>query len=140
MRAKQSSQLLEYTVRCLVFGVCCAWPLLELFLSSCLLAHNLSGVSCTTNEDDLFVQMFIRIGFMTFFWLSIISQPTDNTTPCASMCASICMALFASLVIHTFQLVFSAGTVFFSHNESARTMFRLVFSAKRTGPMTQGRL
>ena len=54
---------------CLVFGVCCAWPLLELFLSSCLLAHNLSGVSCTTmHDDDLFVQMFIRIGFMTFFF------------------------------------------------------------------------
>ena len=35
----------------------------------------------------------------------------------------------------TFQIVFfSAGTVFFSHNKSAGTMFRLVFSAKRTEP------
>jgi len=44
--------------------------------------------------------------------------------------------VFASLVIHTFQLVFSAGTMFFSHNESAGIMFRFVFSAKRTGPMS----
>ena len=29
---------------------------------------------------------------------------------------------------------FSVGTVFFSHNKSAGTVFRLVFSAKRTGP------
>ena len=39
------------------------------------------------------------------------------------------MALFASLIIRLFQLVFSARTVFFSHNKSAGTMFRLVFSA-----------
>jgi len=45
------------------------------------------------------------------------------------------MALFVSLIIRTFQLVFSAGTLFFSHNKSAGTVFRLVFSAKRTGPM-----
>jgi len=43
------------------------------------------------------------------------------------------MALFASLIIRTFQLIFSAETVFFSHNKSAGTVFRLVFSAKRTG-------
>ena len=40
----------------------------------------------------------------------------------------------ACLVIHTFQLVFSAETVFFSHNKSIGTMFRLVFSAKQIGP------
>ena len=45
-----------------------------------------------------------------------------------------CTALFASLIICFFQLVFSVGTMFFSHNKSAGTMFRLVFSAKRTGP------
>ena len=38
-------------------------------------------------------------------------------------------ALFASLIIRLFQLAFSAGTVFFSRNKSAGTMFRLVFSA-----------
>ena len=42
--------------------------------------------------------------------------------------------LFAYLIIRTFQLVFLAETVFFSHNKSTRTVFRLVFSAKRTGP------
>ena len=40
--------------------------------------------------------------------------------------------MFASLIIRLFQLVFSAGTVFFSHNKSVGTVFRLVFSAKRT--------
>ena len=45
------------------------------------------------------------------------------------------MALFAFLIIRTFQLIFSAETVFFSHNRSAEIMFRLVFSAKRTGPI-----
>ena len=45
------------------------------------------------------------------------------------------MALFAFLIIRTFQLIFSAGIVFFSHNKSVGTVFRLVFSAKRTGPI-----
>ena len=45
----------------------------------------------------------------------------------------LCKALFACLIIRIFQLVFSAGTVFFSHNKSAETMFRFVLSAKRTG-------
>ena len=51
-------------------------------------------------------------------------------------------ALFVSLIIRTFQPVFSAGTVFFSHNKSAGTVFRHVFSAKRTepsyGPVREG--
>jgi len=42
-------------------------------------------------------------------------------------------ALFAFLIIRLFQLVFSAETVFFSHNKSVGAVFRLVFSAKRTG-------
>ena len=41
-------------------------------------------------------------------------------------------ALFACFIIRTFQLVFSAGTVFSSHSKSAGTVFRLVLSAKRT--------
>ena len=44
------------------------------------------------------------------------------------------MAMFASLIIRLFQLVFLAGIVFFSHNKSAGTVFRFVFSAKRMGP------
>jgi len=43
--------------------------------------------------------------------------------------------MFVSFIIHTFQLVFSAGTTFFSHDKSAGTVFRFVFSAKRTGPV-----
>jgi hypothetical protein len=33
-------------------------------------------------------------------------------------------ALFIRLIIRTFQLVFSAGTVFFSHNKSANSVFQ----------------
>jgi len=43
-------------------------------------------------------------------------------------------ALFAYLIIRLFQFVFLAGTVFFSHNKSVGTAFRLIFSAKRTEP------
>ena len=39
----------------------------------------------------------------------------------------IILVLIASLIIRTFQLIFSAGTVFFSHDKSARTLFRLIF-------------
>jgi len=42
--------------------------------------------------------------------------------------------LFACLIIRTFQLVFSVETVFFSHNKSVGTVFRLVFSANLTNP------
>ena len=42
------------------------------------------------------------------------------------------MVLFVSQIIRIFQLAFSIGTVFFSHNKSAETLFRLIFSAKRT--------
>ena len=67
------------------------------------------------------------------------------STPLCSHCRSRCRwvqrpiinssALFVSLIIRTFQFVFSAETVFFSHNKSPGTVFRLVFSAKWTGPM-----
>ena len=43
------------------------------------------------------------------------------------------MALFISLIIRLFSLVFLARAVFFSHNKSAEIVFWLVFSAKRTG-------
>ena len=35
--------------------------------------------------------------------------------------------LFVYLIIRTFQLIFSARTIFFSHNKSAGIVFRLVF-------------
>ena len=40
--------------------------------------------------------------------------------------------MFASLIICTFQLIFSTRTVFSSHNKSAKTMFRL-FSSEANG-------
>ena len=53
--------------------------------------------------------------------------------PYARIVSNRQLALFDSLIIYTFQLVFSAGTMFFSHNKSAGTMFRLIFSVKWTG-------
>jgi hypothetical protein len=41
------------------------------------------------------------------------------------------MALFVRLIIRTFQPVFSAGTVFFSHNRLVSNTFSHGFSAKR---------
>ena len=45
------------------------------------------------------------------------------------------VALFTCLIICTFQLVFSAGTVFFSYDKSAETMFRLVFFSEANGAL-----
>jgi hypothetical protein len=45
------------------------------------------------------------------------------------------MALFIRLIIRIFQLVFSVGTVFFSHNKSANNVFQLAYQRSRTGPM-----
>jgi hypothetical protein len=44
----------------------------------------------------------------------------------------ICYTTFACLIIRTFQLVFSTGTVFFSHTKLANSTFSHDFSAKRT--------
>jgi hypothetical protein len=41
--------------------------------------------------------------------------------------------MFVCLIIHTFQLVFSIGTVFSSPNKSTNSTFSYVFSTKRTG-------
>jgi hypothetical protein len=43
-------------------------------------------------------------------------------------------ALFIRLIIRTFQLVFSAGTMFFSHNKSANSVFQPTYQHSRTGP------
>ena len=42
--------------------------------------------------------------------------------------------MFACLIICTFQLVFSVGTMFFSHSKLARIVFWFIFSTKQTGP------
>jgi hypothetical protein len=46
------------------------------------------------------------------------------------------MALFIWLIIRLFQLVFSAGTVFFSHNKSANSVFQPAYQHSRTGPIS----
>jgi hypothetical protein len=45
------------------------------------------------------------------------------------------VALFIRLIIRTFQLDFLAGTVFFSHNKSAISVFQPAYQHSRTGPM-----
>jgi hypothetical protein len=44
------------------------------------------------------------------------------------------MTLFIRLIIRTFQLVFLARTVFFSHNKSANSVFQSTYQHSRTGP------
>jgi hypothetical protein len=43
-------------------------------------------------------------------------------------------ALFIRLIIRLFQLVFLAGTVFFSHNKSANSVFQPAYQHSRTAP------
>jgi hypothetical protein len=50
------------------------------------------------------------------------------------------LALFIRLIIRLFQLVFSAGTVFFSHNKSANNVFQPAYQHSRTGPLSSIRL
>jgi hypothetical protein len=45
------------------------------------------------------------------------------------------MALFIWLIIRLIQLVFSAGTVFFSHKKSANSVFQPAYNSSRTTPI-----
>jgi hypothetical protein len=42
--------------------------------------------------------------------------------------------LFIWLIIRLIQLVFSAGTVFFSHEKSANSVFQPAYNSSRTAP------
>jgi hypothetical protein len=42
--------------------------------------------------------------------------------------------MFIRLIIRLFQLIFSAGTVFFSHNKSANSIFQPAYQHSRTAP------
>ena len=61
---------------------------------------------------------------------------TLDTLPPSQVLAERLRSRSAYLIIRTIQLVFSAGTIFFSHNNSARTVFFSQFSqvsASQTG-------
>jgi hypothetical protein len=45
------------------------------------------------------------------------------------------MALFIWLIIRLIQLVFSAGTLFFSHKKSANSVFQPAYNSSRTAPL-----
>jgi hypothetical protein len=47
------------------------------------------------------------------------------------------MALFIWLIICLIQLVFSAGTVFFSHKKSTNNAFQLAYNSSRTRPIAK---
>jgi hypothetical protein len=51
--------------------------------------------------------------------------------------SSTSMAMFIWLIIRLIQLVFSAGTVFFSHKKSANSVFQPAYNSSRTAPMQQ---
>jgi hypothetical protein len=46
------------------------------------------------------------------------------------------LALFIWLIIRLIQLVFSAGTVFFSHKKSVNSVFQSAYNSSRTGLLT----
>jgi hypothetical protein len=46
----------------------------------------------------------------------------------------IAEALFIRLIIRLFQFIFSAGTVFSSHNKSANSVFQPAYQHSRTAP------
>jgi hypothetical protein len=48
-------------------------------------------------------------------------------------CTRYVTRLFTRLIIRLFQLVFSAETVFFSHNKSANNVFQQAYQPSRTG-------
>jgi hypothetical protein len=48
--------------------------------------------------------------------------------------ATATKALFIRLIIRLFQLVFSAETVFFSHNKSTNNVFQPAYQHSRTAP------
>jgi hypothetical protein len=45
--------------------------------------------------------------------------------------------LFIRLIIRLFQLIFSAATIFFSHNKSANSVFQPAYQHSRTAPTTE---
>jgi hypothetical protein len=46
------------------------------------------------------------------------------------------MAMFIWLIIRLIRLVFSAGTVFFSHKKSANSVFQPAYNSSRTAPIS----
>jgi IS4 transposase len=46
------------------------------------------------------------------------------------------MVLFIWLIIRLIRLVFSAGTVFFSHKKLANSIFQPAYNSSRTTPMS----
>jgi hypothetical protein len=47
------------------------------------------------------------------------------------------LALFIWLIIRLIQLVFSARTVFFSHEKSVNSVFQPAYNSSRTAPLSQ---
>ena len=86
-----------------------------------------------TQETKSIYQSFTNVLDAT---KQVVARCIQGSTHTDDACCAL-MVMFGSLIIHTFQLVFLDGTMFFSHNKLAGTVFRLVFSAKRTGPMSE---
>jgi hypothetical protein len=54
----------------------------------------------------------------------------------ANRCSASTSALFIWLIIRLIRLVFSAGTIFFSHKKSANSVFQPAYNSSRTGPIS----
>ena len=93
--------------------------------------NKLQQVSCSSVECNLKKHFPSKISHIIL--ASMISMPPKSLVKHKLSHFIICWPC-SLVIIRTFQLVFSAGTVFFSHNKSAETVFCLVFSTKRTWP------
>jgi hypothetical protein len=68
-------------------------------------------------------------------FLSQHSARTNRITPALPadcLKSSVALALFIRRIIRTFQLIYSAGTVFFSHNKSANSVFQPAYQHSGT--------
>jgi hypothetical protein len=76
------------------------------------------------NFDQQLVKLYERLEHKTYINRFMLKVPIADI-----------MALFIWLIIRLFKLIFSAGTVFFSHNKSANNIFQPAYQHSRTGPL-----
>jgi hypothetical protein len=93
-----------------------------------------------------FRQKFCQLNSPLQFHGTSCKFPTDVMSPQAKVAAdrtpkgcikkNHILALFIWLIIRLIQLVFSAGTIFFSHKKSANSVFQPTYNSSRTWPFS----
>jgi hypothetical protein len=77
------------------------------------------------------VYLLCRVSFAPMYCFT--SSTICRLNWCNYLCSSL--ALFIWLIIRLIQLVFSAGTVFFSHKKSANSVFQPAYNSSRMAPL-----